>query len=182
MITLLLALSGVEGLALSGVEGLALCSETVTHRVTGLFSRDREADLREAVRKISDLELKSIDFDRGEATFAYDPATFFKGVKEKDRIERLNNLLRQASSHTFGIRASGDVPWDKLTLVQIAVAGLDCRACELSVYEIIYKLDGVEQATASFKDGKVTARIDPAKTSREALVDALKKRNVAVRG
>ncbi len=160
---------------------LVLCSETVTHRVTGLFSREREADLRETVKKIPDLELKSIDFDRGEATFAYDPATFFKGVKEKDQIERFNNLLRQASSHTFGIRARADVAWDKLTLVEIPVAGLDCKGCELSAYEVVAKLDGVEQATASFKEGKVTARIDPAKTSREALVDALKKRNVAVK-
>ena len=42
-------------------------------------------------------------------------------------------------------------------------------------------MDGVEQATASFKDGKVTALIDPARTSRDALVDALKKRQVNVK-
>jgi hypothetical protein len=139
MICLLLALSGAEGF---------------THRVTGLFSHEREADLREAVKRVPDLELLSIDFDRGEAKFKYDPAIFFKGVKEKDQVERFNNLLRQASSHTFGIRANGDVSWDKLTSVEIPVAGLDCRACELSVYEILYKIDGVEQATASFKEGR----------------------------
>ncbi|HEX7898354.1 MAG TPA: heavy metal-associated domain-containing protein [Planctomycetota bacterium] len=166
MLCLLLALSGVEGF---------------THRVTGLFSKEREADLREAVKKIPDLELKSIDFDRAEATFEYDPAKFFKGVKEKDQVERFNNLLRQASSHTFGIRANGDVAWDKLTLVEIPVAGLDCRACELSAYEVIYKIEGVEQATASFKAGRVTARVDPAKTSRDALIEALKKRQVAIK-
>jgi copper chaperone CopZ len=155
--------------------------ETFTHRVTGLFSREREADLREAVKRVPDLALEAVDFDRGEATFNYDPAIFFKGVKEKDQVERFNNLLRQASSHTFGIRAKGDVSWDKLALVEIPVAGLDCRACELSAYEIIYKIDGVEQATASFKEGRVTARVDPAKTSREALIEALKKRQVAVK-
>jgi copper chaperone CopZ len=102
-------------------------------------------------------------------------------VKEKDQVERFNNLLRQASSHTFGIRATGDVSWDKLTLVEIPVAGLDCRACELATYEILYKIDGVEQATASFKEGRVTARVDPAKTSRDALIEALRKRQVAVK-
>ena len=157
---------------------LLLAPETFTHRVTGLFSKEREAHLREAVKKIPDLELLSIEFDRGEAKFKYDPEVFFKGVKEKDQVERFNNLLRQASSHTFGIRATGDVSWDKLTLVEIPVAGLDCRACELSVYEIVYKIDGVEQATASFKEHRVTALIDPAKTSREALVNALKERGI----
>jgi len=160
---------------------LLLAPETFTHRVTGLFSAAREADLREAVKRIPELELLSIEFDRGEAKFKYDPAIFFKGVKEKDYVERFNNLLRQASSHTFGIRAMGDVSWDKLTLVEIPVAGLDCRACELSVYEILYRIDGVEQATASFKEGRVTARVDASKTSRDALKDALKKRNVTLR-
>lgn len=161
---------------------LLLSSETVTHRVTGLFSREREADLREAVKKLEEVEVASIDFERGEAAFTYDPAKLFKGVKEKDRVQRFDQLLRQASSSTFGIRPRCETPWEKLTLVEIPVAGLDCKGCELSAYEVVAKLEGVEQATASFKEGKVTARIDSAKTSREVLVDALKKRNIAVKG
>ena len=160
--------------ALSDAEGF-------THRVTGLFSKEREADLREAVKRVPDLELLSIDFDRGEAKFKYDPAIFFKGVKEKDQVERFNNLLRQASSHTFGIRATGDVSWDKLTLIEIPVAGLDCRACELSAYEYIYRIDGVEQATASFKEGRVTALIDPEKIDRTELETHLKQRGVEIK-
>jgi hypothetical protein len=39
----------------------------------------------------------------------------------------------------------------------------------------------VEYATACAKEGKVSARIDPSKTSREALVEALKKRQVSVK-
>jgi len=168
-------------LALSGVEGLLLAPETVTHRVTGLFSREREAALREAVKKIPDLALESIDFDKSEVKFSYDPAVFFKGVKEKDQVERFNNLLRQASSHTLGIRARGDVAWDKLTLVEIPVAGLDCRACELAAYESISRIDGVEQATASFKEGRVTARIDASKTNRDAVIAGLKNRHVTIK-
>jgi len=168
-------------LALSGVEGLLLAPETVALRVTGLFSHERAAALREAVKKIPDLTLESIDFDRGQAKFSYDPAVFFKGVKEKDQVERFNNLLRQASSHTLGIRAIGDVAWDTLTLVEVPVAGLDCQACELAAYESISRIEGVERATASFKEGRVTARVDPAKTSREALIEALKKRGVTIK-
>lgn len=160
---------------------LALLLEDATHRVTGLFSREREADLRESVKRMTDVELVSIDFDKGEAVFRYDPAVFFKGVKEKERIQRFDDWLRKASHHTFGIRPARETAWDKLQAVEIAVAGLDCRACELATYEAIAKIDGVEHATASYKDGKVTARIDPAKTTRDALVDALKKRSVSVK-
>jgi copper chaperone CopZ len=62
------------------------------------------------------------------------------------------------------------------------VLGLDCKACALAAYESIAKIDGVEQATASFRDGLVTARIDPARTSRAALEEILKKRGVTLKG
>jgi copper chaperone CopZ len=160
---------------------LLLSAEQVTHRVTGLFSPEREADLREAVKSMPEVELVSVDFERGEAVFAYDPARLFKGVKETERVQRFDQLLRQASRHTFGARPRLETPWEKLVPVEIPVAGLDCRACELATYEAIAKLEGVERATASYKDGKVSARIDPAKTNRDALIAALKKRNVTVK-
>ena len=50
----------------------------------------------------------------------------------------------------------------------------------LAAYEAVYKLDGVERATASFREGRVTALIDPSKTDRKALEDALKKRGVSL--
>ena len=152
--------------------------QSVKHRVTGLFSKDREDDLREAVKTLTEVSVVSIDFDAGEATFSYDPAKLFKGTKEKDFVERFDQILKQASKHTFGIRALSTVPKEKLVKVEIPVYGNDCKGCDLAVYESVYKIDGVEQATASFKTGKVTALIDPDKTNKAALEDALKKRQV----
>jgi copper chaperone CopZ len=160
---------------------LALGAENVTHRITGLFSPEREVDLREAAKQMEGVDVVSVDVARGEAVFAYDPAKLFKGVKEKDYVQRFDQLLRQASRHTFGARPRGDTPWEKLVRVEIPVTVLDCRGCELSAYEAVAKIDGVEQATAVSKDGKVVAMIDPAKTGRDALVDALKKRQVLIK-
>ena len=53
--------------------------------------------------------------------------------------------------------------------VVIPAAGLDCKACCLAAYETISGIDGVEQATASFKEGRITALIDPLKTDRAKL-------------
>lgn len=155
--------------------------EQAAHRVTGLFAPEREADLREALKSIPGVELVRVDFECGEAVFAYDPAVVFKGTKPADRGKRFDQLLRHASNHTFGVRPPLAVPWEKLVAVEIPVAGLDCPGCDLGAYWSISRIDGVERATASFREGKVTARIDPARTSREALVEALKKRRVAVR-
>jgi copper chaperone CopZ len=130
---------------------------------------------------MTDVTVVAIDFDTAEVTFSYDPAKLFPKMKEKDSLERFDNLLRTASSHTFGVRPLCTTPKDKLTRVEIAVLGLDCKACSLAAYESIFKIDGVEQATASFKDGLVTAMIDPEKTNRAALVEALKKRQVTLK-
>jgi len=155
--------------------------ETFTHRVTGLFSPEREAALREAVAKLPEVELVKVNFARAEVELRYDPAAFFKGVKEKDRVKRLDELLRTNSRHTFGARPPLEKPWDALRLVEIPVSVLDCPGCELAAYEVVAKTEGVEYATARAKDGKLTARIDPAKTSKDALIDALKKRGVGVK-
>ena len=50
-----------------------------------------------------------------------------------------------------------------------------------AVDEAIYKIDGVEQATASFKAGLVTALINPEKTNRAALEEALKMKQVELK-
>lgn len=161
---------------------LPLCEvEQIKHRITGLFGKEREEDLRESVKKMTGVTLVSIDFDNGEATFEYDAAKLFKDSKPKDYVDRFDNLLRQSSHHTFGARPVCTTPKDKLTRVEITVAGNDCKGCNLAAYESISKIEGVEQATASFKDGRVTALIDPTKTSKAALEEALKKRQVTVK-
>lgn len=154
---------------------------TLTLRVTGLFSKDREADLRELFKERPEIQIQSIDFDHAEVALKFDPEKLFPKAKPADVIARLDEKLKNASHHTFGVRAVATVPRDKLTRVKIPVAGLDCKACALATYEALAKLDGVEQATASYKDGLVTALIDPAKTDRTKLEEALKQRNVTLK-
>jgi copper chaperone CopZ len=156
-------------------------AEATKHQVTGLFMKEREQDLREAVERIPQVKLVSIDFENAEANFEYDPAKVFPGAKPQQIVERLDNLLKSVSNHTFGIKPLRSAPLEQLRLVEIPVAGLDCKACCLAAYEAVYKLDGVERATASFREGRVTALIDPEKTDRAKLEDALKKRGVQIR-
>lgn len=153
----------------------------VKHQITGLFSTEREADLREAFEKIPDIKLVAIDFVNAEATLEYVPTTIFRTAKSHERIGRLDNLLKSASHHTFGVKPLRSLPREKLQRIEIAVAGLDCKACCLAAYEAVYRLDGVETATASFREGRVTALIDPSKTNRIRLEAALKQRGVDVK-
>lgn len=150
----------------------------VKHRITGLFSPDRQADLREVVATIPEIKLVSIDFDRGEAAFVYDAKKAFPGAKPEQIVERLDNLLRTNSYSTFGAAPLATSPKEQWTRIEIPVAGLDCKGCCLAAYEAVYKLEGVVQATASFKEGRVMARVEGAKTDRAALEAALKKKGI----
>ena len=151
------------------------------HQITGLFMPEREADLREVVSTIPELKLMAIDFKNAEATFDYDPAQLAPKATPDQIVQRLDMLLRSKSAGTFGVKPLRTIPLEKLTLIEIPVAGLDCKACSLAAYEAVYKLDGVERATANFKERRVTALIDPTRTDRAKLEAALKKKGVDVK-
>ncbi|MDB5387034.1 MAG: hypothetical protein JWM11_2680 [Planctomycetaceae bacterium] len=151
----------------------------VKHRITGLFSPDRQDDLRQLIQeKLPEVKLESIDFANSEATFIYDANKLLNGPKPEQVVERFDNLLRTHSASTFGVKPLSTIPKEKLTRLEIPVVGLDCKGCCLGVYEAILRVEGVEQATASFKDGLVTAVIDPTKTNQMALEMTLTKLGV----
>jgi copper chaperone CopZ len=156
-------------------------------RIIGMFSLERQDDLRDAVKQIPGVKLGSIDFASAEAVITYDFAQLFPQARPKEKVmpeqvaERLDNLLKTASNHTFGVKLPFDEPRDKLARVEILIVGHDCKGCCLAAYEAVAKVDGVLQATASFKEGRLNALIDPAKTNRAALEEALKKVNVQLK-
>jgi copper chaperone CopZ len=153
--------------------------EPVRYQVTGLFSPDRVQDLRALLETIEDVKLMDVDYEKAEAAFLYDRAKVFPNAKEPGQeLELFDTLLRQASRATFGIKPVCAVSRDKLQLIKIPVVGLDCKGCSLAAYEAIFKLEGVEQATASFKAGLVTAWVHPDKFDQAALKEALTKRQV----
>ena len=135
---------------------------------------EREQDLREAIEKLPQFELVSIDFGRAEVELRYDPALVWPGEKAEKYVERLNNDLRNVSRGTFGAKPLRTMPLEKLQQIEITVIGLDCKGCSYAAYEMVFKLPGVEHATASFKAGKVTALIDPEQTNQSKLEERLR--------
>jgi copper chaperone CopZ len=143
---------------------------TVVMRVVGLCYPERADDLKAEIAERSEVKVVSVDFDRGEVTFAYDP----KRTKADD-------LKHLGGAHGFQIRPRSEIPVDQLTRLDIPVAGLDCKGCALGTANVANRVEGVYHATVDYKAGVVSLRIDPAKTNRDALIDALKKGNVTVR-
>ena len=152
-----------------------------THQITGLFSPDRVDDLKETMKHLPEIVLVKVDYERAEATFRYDPAKAFPGAKPDQIVERFDQILRNESNHTFGIKPLCELPADKLTILEIPVGGLDCKGCAFGAYDSIYRLPGVERATVSFKKGQLKAVINPEKVDRVVLETALKQRGVEIK-
>lgn len=181
LISLAVLLLAGSGLAQDKSPSDATDAKLMKHQITGLFCPERVQDFKDLCeQKLSKYKLVRIDYDNAEATFDYDPATAFPGAKPEQVIERLHNEVSQASRSTFGIKPLRAIPKEKLKREEFGIVGLDCKACSLAVYEIIYRLPGVEQANASFKSGKAIALINLDKIDRVTIETALKQRGVTL--
>ena len=149
-------------------------------RIFGMFSPDRQDDLRMVMQKLPDIKLVSIDYDTSEATFEYEIKKVFGSPTPEQILERFNNQVRGVSNGTFGIKTLCTIPRDKLERIEIPVYGLDCKACSFACYRMLAETDGVEYCTASFKDQRAVVWIDPSRTNRAALETLLKQREVSL--
>ena len=160
--------------------------QTSTYRIFGLFSPDRQNDLREILNAVPDVQIAGLDYDKGEVTLHYDVAKLFPESKGKtpppaEKITaRISDLISDPARRTFSVSAPSALPADKLTALEIKVGILDCKGCRYVAYSAIAKIEGVERATVTSHGnvGTITAAIDATKTNLEALTAALKKANV----
>lgn len=142
---------------------------TVTYRVIGLCYPERVDDLRAALKE-RPVTIERIDFERAELTLTH------------DKSFSMDNVREAVGPRSFEIRPRSTVPPAQLMRIEILVTGLDCKGCAMGTYYAIGRIDGVEQAAVSYKDGKLSALIDPARTNQGALEEALKRANVTLTG
>lgn len=152
-----------------------------THRILGLFQKDREQDLQKVTEQLPGIELVEADYETGQAVFRYDAEAKFPGSQKPEQLaQSLSIQLRALSRGTFEVTPLTGRDRRKLTKVEIEILGLDCKGCSYGAYLAVHKLEGVENAIASFKVRKVTAWIDPGKSSRQTLEESLKKKRVKI--
>jgi hypothetical protein len=156
--------------------------------IVGLFSPEREQDLRDLLKEVPDVQLAGIDMDSAEVTLRYDVARLFpdsnpkKPALAEQTLQRLNNLVVPPSHGSFRLVPRSTAPKDALTKVEIDIGVLDCKACRYGAYRAVMGIDGVARATVSTSPSRVSVWLDAKKTDRAALESALKRVGVAVPG
>ncbi len=159
----------------------------VEFRITGLFQPDRVADLERQAGSLTvkedhvstEVKLVKVNYELSTATFSFDPdSVHFRKKTQEQILQILNGLVRKASRSTFQLFPLSTLDVEQLVMINVEVAGLDCKGCAFGAYRAIAMKEGVERAVVSFKDGCVKVWIDPRKTNRESLVEWLKKAEV----
>jgi hypothetical protein len=161
---------------------------TLAFRVQGLFQPDRVEAFKKYLATREQFSgdkppvvLEKVDYETSVATLRVDLArTGLKGRSLADQLRWFDETVYYPSRGLYRLKAPTEKPREKLQFVEIRVVGLDCLACGLGAYEAVQNVEGVETATASFKTGLVTAWIDPEKTDRSKLEEALKQRGVEI--
>ncbi len=155
--------------------------QSVQYSVRGLFQPDRKVVLSNAARALENCRLVEVDYDTARATFTYDDETQgFKKAKPEQILQQIDTQIRKLTNHTITLLQPGTLPEAGLKRIDFTIEGLDCLGCSYGAYIAVAALEGVDRATASFRDGRLTTFIDPAKTSREAIAEVLKKKEIKV--
>ncbi|MFC2116000.1 cation transporter [Bacteroidota bacterium] len=97
-------------------------------------------------------------------------------------------LLGTACSSS-GSKSDGDesaaemsIPQENLVLVNLEVKGMTCEGCEKTVVTSIRKLEGIQEARASFTAEETIVKFDSTKTSIEAISQAIADAGYKVEG
>ena len=170
------------GLLIVGQVTILQAAPTVelSRRVNGLFELSRVDDLRAVVPTLPGVEWVSLDFASTVVVLRVDPAQLTGSYDTKhlpsdeQLARRLDEQLASASNRTFSLKPLASVPAFPAVVIEIKTGLLDCRGCRYAVYNGVSRLDGLESATVTI-DGRLIARIDPAKLDQKALLTALKK-------
>ncbi len=165
----------------AGTTRMRAGEETVTYRVVGLSHPEREEDLRRTVAAVPGVILEGLDFGRAEITLRCDAAQLMPGAQEGERVppekmlEVIGKRVSEVSSGTFRVTSRWEGDEDSLERMEVPVGLLDCKACRYAVYLAAAKIEGVARAVVDSERGVLVAWIDPERTGRGALVEALKR-------
>ncbi|MBI2118479.1 MAG: cation transporter [Elusimicrobia bacterium] len=74
---------------------------------------------------------------------------------------------------TIALRKAVPVEQANMETVQLAIAGMSCTACAVSIQKSLKKVAGVETAFVDFKESKATVQVHPGKVEKDVLIRAV---------
>lgn len=87
----------------------------------------------------------------------------------------LAGACSQSGSKSSDRQKTGVVnyPEENLKLVRLDISGMSCEGCEKAIVGSINKLEGIQEASASYTAGEAVVKYDSTKTSLEDISQAV---------
>lgn len=149
--------------------------KTVDFSISGMTCTSCEEHVKHAVNVLNGVLESSANYEKGTASVKFDESKILvtklveaidaTGYKvEKYELQNSANMVVQAS--TFQEASS-------VNTIELQVKGMTCSGCEEHVKHAVNELDGVTEASVSYKDGKAIISYDASKTSPEKIKKAI---------
>ncbi len=148
--------------------------KTVDFSISGMTCTSCEEHVKHAVNGLAGVLESSVNYKEGTASVKFDESKISvpKLVEainatgynvEKYELQNPGNIV---TASTFQEAAS-------VNKIELLVKGMTCSGCEEHVKHAVNELDGVIEASASYKDGKAVISYDASKTSLEKIKVAI---------
>lgn len=146
----------------------------VDFSISGMTCTGCEEHVKHAVNALDGVLESSANYEKGTASVKFDESKILvtklveainaTGYKvEKYDLQNSTNIIQ-----TSTFQESSTV-----NKIEFAVKGMTCSGCEEHVKHAVNELDGIIEASASYKDGKAVINYDASKTSPEKIKEAI---------
>lgn len=142
--------------------------------ISGMTCTSCEEHVKHAVNELNGVLESSANYENGTATVKFDESKI-SVTKVVEAINTTGYKVEKYELQNSGniVQASTFQEASSINKIELAVKGMTCSGCEEHVKHAVNELEGVIEASASYKDGKAIISYDASKTSPEKIKEAI---------
>ena len=147
--------------------------------IEGMTCTSCEEHIDHAAMEVAGVVKATSNYKTGEAIISFNEAT----SSQQEIIDAINATgYKVVATKEVNTTEKPVINIGNFSEVSLPVAGMTCTGCENHINHEVAKLNGVTEVKASYKEGKATVTYDPAKTTKQEIVEAINKTGYTVKG
>ncbi|MBL7870991.1 MAG: mercuric transport protein MerTP [Cyclobacteriaceae bacterium] len=148
--------------------------KTVDFSIAGMTCTSCEEHVKHAVNELEGVLESSANYKEGTASVKFDDS--------KITVDKLTEAINatgykvekyEIQNSASVVKTSSVFQAASVNKIELLVKGMTCSGCEEHIKHAVNELDGVIEASASYKDGKAVISYDASKTSPKKIKEAI---------
>lgn len=155
----------------SGIEMSSI--QQVNFEIKGMTCTGCEEHVKHAVNEVEGVTSVTASFKDGKATVQFD----IQKVSKETIIDAINEtgytVVKSEVTTPDQLSESKSNVFYPISKIEFKVEGMTCSGCEEHVKYTTNQVEGVQEVTASYKEGNAIVVYDQTKATREQIVEAI---------